>query len=74
MRRSASLSAGPAQFYGKDSVRIITFGARTVEGVAQPFKLSKPLQAYLEHFYGAPSPLLSLIMVLPAKLLLRIIL
>lgn len=43
---------GPqAQFYSKDSLRIITFGASTVEGTPKPLNFQKPLQAYLENCY-----------------------
>ncbi|CAM4262809.1 Por secretion system C-terminal sorting domain-containing protein [Pedobacter westerhofensis] len=43
---------GPqAQFYSKDSIRIITFGASTVEGTPKPLSFQKPLQAYLENCY-----------------------
>jgi len=45
---------GPqAQFYSKDSLRIITFGASTVEGIPKPLNFQMPLQAYLEHCYGS---------------------
>lgn len=43
---------GPqAQFYSKDSLRIITFGASTVQGTPDPLSFQKPLQAYLENCY-----------------------
>jgi acyl-CoA thioesterase-1 len=43
---------GPqVQFYSKDSIRIITFGASTVEGIPKPLSFQKPLQAYLENCY-----------------------
>jgi len=43
---------GPqVQFYSKDSLRIITFGASTVEGTPKPLSFQRPLQAYLENCY-----------------------
>lgn len=43
---------GPqAQFYNKDSVRIITFGASTVEGIPKPLNFQTSLKAYIENCY-----------------------
>lgn len=43
---------GPqVKFYSKDSIRIITFGASTVQGTPDPLSFQKPLQAYLENCY-----------------------
>lgn len=41
---------GPqAQFYSKDSLRVITFGASTVEGIPHPLNFQNSLKAYLEN-------------------------
>lgn len=44
-----------AQFYNKDSINVVTFGASTVEGVPAPLNFQTPLRAFLEHCYkGKP--------------------
>lgn len=47
---------GPyAQFYNKDSVNVVTFGASTVEGVPAPLNFQTPLKSFLENCYkGKP--------------------
>lgn len=47
---------GPfAQFYNKDSINIVTFGASTVEGVPAPLNFQTPLKSFLENCYkGKP--------------------
>ncbi|MCX2478648.1 GDSL-type esterase/lipase family protein [Pedobacter sp. MC2016-15] len=43
---------GPqVKFYTKDSIRVITFGASTVEGFPKPLSFQAPLQSYLENCY-----------------------
>lgn len=43
---------GPqAKFYSKDSIRVITFGASTVEGVPKPLNFQSSLQSYIENCY-----------------------
>jgi len=48
---------GPqAKFYSKDSLRVITFGASTVEGVPKPLNFQSSLEAYIENCYsGKPA-------------------
>ncbi|WEK19183.1 MAG: GDSL-type esterase/lipase family protein [Candidatus Pedobacter colombiensis] len=47
---------GPfAQFYNKDSINIVTFGASTVQGVPAPLNFQGPLKSFLENCYkGKP--------------------
>nr|WP_157246887.1 SGNH/GDSL hydrolase family protein [Pedobacter panaciterrae] len=40
-----------AQFYNRDSINIVTFGASTVEGVPAPLGFQKPLKSFLENCY-----------------------
>lgn len=40
-----------AQFYKRDSINIITFGASTVQGVPAPFNFQTPLKLFLENCY-----------------------
>lgn len=49
-------ACGPfAQFYSKDSLNIVTFGASTVEGVPAPLNFQTPLKSFLENCYkGKP--------------------
>lgn len=43
---------GPfAQFYNKDSVNIVTFGASTVKGTPAPLNFQEPLKSFLENCY-----------------------
>lgn len=45
---------GPqAQFYSKDSIRVITFGASTVEGTPHPLNFQNSLKAYIENCYSS---------------------
>lgn len=44
---------GPqTKFYSKDSIRVITFGASTVEGTPHPLNFQNSLKAYLENCYS----------------------
>jgi acyl-CoA thioesterase-1 len=44
-----------AQFYSKDSINIITFGASTVQGIPAPLNFQTPLKSFLENCYkGKP--------------------
>jgi acyl-CoA thioesterase-1 len=51
---------GPfAQFYNKDSINIVTFGASTVEGVPAPLNFQAPLKSFLENCYKGKSVVIS---------------
>jgi len=51
---------GPfAQFYNKDSINIVTFGASTVEGVPAPLNFQTPLKSFLENCYKGKPVLIS---------------
>lgn len=50
---------GPqSRFYSKDSIRVITFGASTVEGIPKPLNFQGPLKSYLENCYPQKSVVL----------------
>ena len=40
-----------SQFYNRDSINVITFGASTVEGVPAPWNFQKPLRSFIENCY-----------------------
>ncbi|WP_157766502.1 GDSL-type esterase/lipase family protein [Pedobacter ginsengisoli] len=41
-----------AQFYNRDSINIVTFGASTVEGVPAPLGFQKHLKSFIENCYA----------------------